>query len=207
MIPWPLLVHLQQQAVAGFGQAQAGAMPAGRTCGIDVVAKDLLGLGLDHHVLAALQQQHRHGDAGGSSPAGFMRAIAGAEPESMQVQIHPHQTGVDDVAVGMLRFPNGILGVFSCGMTVQADRTTTVAGSDGYLQIESPWFSGGSYQVVRGEETELRQVGQSEMLYALEADHFADVIAGDVTPLISRQDSLGNARVLETLLQQIEAIS
>ena len=136
-----------------------------------------------------------------------MRAIAGAEPESMQVQIHLHQTGVDDVAVGMLRFPKGILGVFSCGMTVQADRTTTVAGSDGYLQIESPWFSSGSYQVVRGEETEQRQVGQLEMLYALEADHFADVIAGDAMPLISRQDSLGNARVLERLLQQIEATS
>lgn len=137
----------------------------------------------------------------------FMRAIAGAEPESMQVQIHPHQTGVDDVAIGMLRFPNGILGVFSCGMTVQADRTTTVAGSDGYLQIDTPWFSGGGYQVVRGEETEQRQVGQSEMLYALEADHFADVIADDVAPLISRQDSLGNARVLEELLQQIQVAS
>ncbi len=137
----------------------------------------------------------------------FMRAIAGAEPEGVHVETHQHQTGVDDAAVGTLRFPNDILGVFSCGMSVQADRTTTVAGSDGYLQIDTPWFSGGSYQVVRGEETELRQVGQSEMLYALEADHFADVIAGDAPPLISHQDSLGNARVLETLLQQIEATS
>jgi predicted dehydrogenase len=92
-------------------------------------------------------------------------------------------------------------------MTVQADRTTTVAGSDGYLQIDTPWFSGGSYQVVRGEETEQRQVGQSAMLYALEADHFADVIADDIAPLISRQDSLGNARVLEELLQQIQVAS
>ena len=137
----------------------------------------------------------------------FMRAIAGCQPESMQVQIHQHQTGVDDIAVGTLKFPNDILGVFSCGMTVQADRTTTVAGSDGYLQIDTPWFSAGSYQVVRGEETEHRQVGKSEMLYALEADHFADVIAGNAAPLISRQDSLGNAQVLEALLQQIEATS
>ncbi len=137
----------------------------------------------------------------------FMRAIAGAEPERMHIQTHQHPTGVDDVAVGTLSFPDGTLGVFSCGMTVQADRTTTVAGSDGYLQIDTPWFSGGSYQVIRTEETEDRQVGQSEMLYALQADHFADVIAGNAAPLISRQDSLGNVRVLETLLQQVETYS
>lgn len=137
----------------------------------------------------------------------FMRAIAGAEPERMHIQTHQHPTGVDDVAVGTLSFPDGTLGVFSCGMTVQADRTTTVAGSDGYLQIDTPWFSGGSYQVIRTDETEDRQVGQSEMLYALQADHFADVIAGNAAPLISRQDSLGNVRVLETLLQQVETCS
>jgi predicted dehydrogenase len=92
-------------------------------------------------------------------------------------------------------------------MTVQADRTTTVAGSDGYLQINPPWFSDGSYQIVRGEEIEQRQVGQSELLYALEAEHFGQVIREQATPLISREDSLGNARVLETLQQQILAAS
>ena len=137
----------------------------------------------------------------------FMRAIVRAEPLRMHVQTHQHPAGVDDVAVGTLSFPDGTLGVFSCGMTVQADRTTTVAGSDGYLQIDTPWFSGGSYQVTRTDETEDRQVGQSEMLYALQADHFADVIAEHSAPLISRQDSLGNARVLETLLEQVEADS
>ncbi|MEO2020931.1 MAG: Gfo/Idh/MocA family oxidoreductase [Pirellulaceae bacterium] len=137
----------------------------------------------------------------------FMRAIAGCEPHDMQAQAHLHETGVDDYAVGILNFPNDILGIFSCGMTVQADRTTTVAGSDGYLQINAPWFSDGSYQVIRGEETEQRQVGQSELLYALEAEHFGQVIREQATPLISLQDSLGNARVLETLQQQIQAAS
>ena len=125
----------------------------------------------------------------------------------MQAQAHLHETGVDDYAVGILNFPNDILGLFSCGMTVQADRTTTVAGSDGYLQINAPWFSDGSYQVMRGEETEQRQVGQSELLYALEAEHFGQVIREQATPLISIQDSLGNAHVLETLQQQIQAAS
>ena len=137
----------------------------------------------------------------------FMRALAGCEPQSMQVQTHQHETGVDDYAAAMLNFPNGILGLLSCGMTVQADRTTTVAGSEGYLQIKTPWFSDGGYTVVRGDESEQRQVGQSEQLYALEAEHFADVIRNGMAPLITRQDSLGNAHVLEQLQQQIQTAS
>ena len=137
----------------------------------------------------------------------FMRAIAGCEPQTMQVQTHQHETNVDDYAVGMLKFPNDILGVFSCGMTVQADRTTTVAGSAGYLQIDTPWFSDGHYSVVRGDERQERQVGQSESLYALEAEQFGRVIREGIAPLISRQDSLGNARVLEQLQQQIQSSS
>ena len=45
------------------------------------------------------------------------------------------------------------------------------------------------------------------MPYAREADRVADVIADDIEPLITRQDSLGNARVLEELLQQIQVAS
>ena len=137
----------------------------------------------------------------------FIRAIANGEPCSMHIQAHSHETGVDDYAVGTLTFPNDILAVFTCGMVLQSDRTTTIAGSEGYLQIDIPWFSNGRYRLVREDLDEQREAGQSEQLYALEAEHFAQVIRGDTAPLISRADSLANAHVLETLQQQLQASS
>ena len=38
-----------------------------------------------------------------------------------------------------MQFPDGIVAIFICGMSVQADNTATIGGSEGYIEIPVPW--------------------------------------------------------------------
>ena len=133
------------------------------------------------------------------------RAIAGCEPDAAYAAAHVHPLGVDDYAAGVLKFGD-ILCVFSCGMTVENDRTTYVGGKHGYLQFDTPWFSEGEFTLVQGPEQKSRQLirmPRDRGLYAMEADAFADSVFDGKPPWITPQDSLGNIRVLDELRRQI----
>lgn len=130
----------------------------------------------------------------------MIRALAGGQPQRVEAVVHRHATGVDDYASGILSFHGGrVLGSFSCGMTVLADRTTYVGGSDGYMSIDTPWFSNGQFSIVRNGRKETIQVAETANLYALEADAMAAVIRDQVPPQINKDDSLGNMAVLDAL--------
>lgn len=133
----------------------------------------------------------------GCYPINFARAIVGSEPTEASVYLNRHALGVDQYAAGMLNF-DGVLAVFTCGMTVQADRTTFIGGSEGYLRIEDPWFSQGEYHIVRPDGVESRNLPSDKGLYALEAERFAAAVDGQ-PPWITPDDSLGNMRVLDML--------
>jgi len=127
------------------------------------------------------------------------RAIAGAEPVETHAHAHIHDFGVDDYAVGNLKFPGGVLASFTCGMTLEADRRTVVAGSEGYLICEDPWFCDGRLTLVRGEQREEIEVPASAGRYALEADELARLVREGGEPIVTPADSIGNAAVLEQL--------
>jgi len=136
----------------------------------------------------------------GSYPINFSRALVGSEPTAMQVLKHCAATGVENFAVGSLQFgDDGPLAAFTCGMCVTSDRTTYVGGSEGYMAIDTPWISDGTFRIVRGDDTEVITAGGPLDQYALEAKVFGEVIRGEAVPWITREDSLGNMRVLDRL--------
>ena len=118
----------------------------------------------------------------GSYCINFSRALVGSEPVSAHAVQHKHETGVDDYTVGTLEFANGTLCIFSCGMALQADRTTFLAGSEGHLAVELPWLSTGDYRITRSGETEHFQVPPPQPVYALEADAFAAIVLDNAEP-------------------------
>ena len=82
----------------------------------------------------------------------FARLVAGAEPTAIHAVGHVHDTGVDDLAAGTLTFPGGVVATFTCGMTVQADNTAHVCGTEGYIEIPVPWkpaVEGSRFTIVR----------------------------------------------------------
>ncbi len=149
----------------------------------------------------------------------FSRLVAGAEPERFEVFGQLNATGVDELAAGVLHFPGGVVASFSCGMTVQADNTAYICGSEGYVEIPVPWkppranavytvahsvppkMDGGAASGIKPRET--RHVDAPTELYGLEADDFAAAALDGAPVRVTRQDSIGNMRLLDAMRQRL----
>ena len=129
----------------------------------------------------------------------FCRALTGQEPTEASAIAHIHESGVDDYAAGLLRFGENTLATFTCGMTVKNDWSTYIAGTEGQIHIESPWFCDGSFTIVRPQGVDLIEIPADKDAYALEAEAFASAVSGSATPWISREDTVGNMRTLDQL--------
>lgn len=129
----------------------------------------------------------------------FARALTGGEPTEAHAMAHLFETGVDEYAAGTLRFDGNVLCTFTCGMTVNSDLHTFVAGHDGQMKIESPWLTNGRFTLVHGDEEEVIEVDSTTNYYALEADAFAAVVQDGAPPAITADDSINNMKVLDQL--------
>lgn len=152
----------------------------------------------------------------------FSRLIAGEEPDEVQATAHFHrESGVDDVVAATMRFPSGVVASFTCGMSVHADNTAYVCGTDGYIEVPVPWkppAQQAAYTVARstppkmdlaaGAATrpprETRLIDANMELYALEADDFAATALDGRPPAVSAADTLGNMAVLDEIRRQIQ---
>lgn len=151
------------------------------------------------------------------------RLIAGQEPSAIQATAHIHESGVDDLTAGTLRFPNGVIATFTCGMQVQASNAAYICGSEGYIEIPVPWkppARQAAYAIHRATPprqdnpnkpattppSETRYVDAEVELYGIESDDFASSILGGTPPRISRQETIGNMRVVDEIRRQIGVI-
>jgi xylose dehydrogenase (NAD/NADP) len=151
----------------------------------------------------------------------FSRLFAGQEPSDVSAHARFHASGVDEIAAAVLKFPSGVLATFICGMSLQADNTATISGSEGYIEIPVPWKPGANAQWHLGYSAPPlmdklqglhagtippRQTFTTTATsgpYAMEADDFAAAVLDGVAPRVSPADSLGTMR---TLMQVRSAI-
>ncbi|HEX3358076.1 MAG TPA: Gfo/Idh/MocA family oxidoreductase [Tepidisphaeraceae bacterium] len=151
----------------------------------------------------------------------FSRHFAGAEPSKIHAAAKFHTTGVDEITSATLEFPNSLLATFTCGMSLQADNTAAICGTDGYIEIAWPWKptpGKGGYILARSTPPRQDQKNASapptpprqefkididQDLYALEADDFAATVLDSKPPSITRDDTLGNMRVIDEICTQI----
>jgi predicted dehydrogenase len=148
----------------------------------------------------------------------FIRQFAGPAPRAVHAVARLHASGVDDMAAGVLLFPGGAVGSFTCGMAMQADNAACISGTEGYIEIPVPWkppVQGARYAIVRGTPPKMekatavkgpsreeRTVDADRPLYALEADDFAAAVQDGAPPAISGDESIGNMLVLDQLRRQ-----
>jgi D-xylose 1-dehydrogenase (NADP+, D-xylono-1,5-lactone-forming) len=108
-------------------------------------------------------------------------------------------TGVDVVFAGTMRFPNGVVGQFDCGLVLPLRDELEAIGDGGSLFLDDPWHA-------REPITELRRDGDVERIetervdsYGLELENLSDAIRGRADPLLGGDDALGQARAIEAL--------
>jgi xylose dehydrogenase (NAD/NADP) len=128
-----------------------------------------------------------------------LRLLCG-EPERVSgEQVLGGDGGIDVRFAGVLRFPGDVLGVFDCGMDVHRRNSIEVVGSEGTIQVPSPWQTpSGAEILVTREETETFRP-EAVDAYARELDEVGAAIAQGRPPRLGREESLGQARVIEAL--------
>ncbi|MCF6313944.1 MAG: Gfo/Idh/MocA family oxidoreductase [Verrucomicrobiales bacterium] len=130
----------------------------------------------------------------------FMRQLAGAEPTEMHALAHLYQDGgVDDYVAGTLRFGEDLLATFTCGMTVESDEGTYIAGTKGTIKVNAFWFCEEGFMITKDGVEEWVEVEEKRPLYAVEADSFAATVLQGEAAWVSKEDTLGNMRVMDAL--------
>ena len=128
------------------------------------------------------------------------RMIAGCEPS--RVSAFERRTTVDDVLLGMLDFPNGLLAQFETSIAGAEGRRVEIGGTTGSLVLERPWIPGEEEAriVIRrwGAEDEILRVKGADP-YRLEVEEFVAVCRGEREPRWTVQDAVGNMAVIDAL--------
>lgn len=148
----------------------------------------------------------------GCYPISMARLVAGtatggtvAEPLEVKGLGHCGTTGVDEWAIGILRFPGDILAQVATGVSLTLENTVRIFGAKGNILLASPWLparEGGTVEIIvqrAGENPEHIPVRTEKFLYEFEADIVAEHLASRQAPFpaMSWADSLGNMKTLD----------
>ena len=127
------------------------------------------------------------------------RLVAG-EPEAVTGQ------GVFDEVdlrfTGTLSFESGVLAHFDCGVDTADRAELEVAGSAGGLLLRDPFHSAEPVIEVRAADGSVERVeAERDNPYACELRDFAAAVAGERSPLLGREDAVGQARAIAALYE------
>ena len=149
----------------------------------------------------------------------FALLLAAQPPDLACAAGRLHASGVDELAAATLRFPNGVVSSFTCGMGLQADNTAYLCGTEGYIEIPIPWKPQrtSTFTIARGAPPKMdggpraqphpprntRTIETGQDLYSLEADDFAATVLDGKPPMMTEHESLANMRLLDDLRRQV----
>ena len=129
------------------------------------------------------------------------RMIAGCEPSEAEYRAELTE-GYDSFGEGTLIFPNGIQAEFACGIHTDAlKNTVTIWGSEGRIEVPSPWFCDQPLLLFKGESATPLEIskGGGVDLFGNEADVVQQHLHDREAPHVSWRDTLGNMRTLDRL--------
>ena len=126
------------------------------------------------------------------------RLLAG-EPERVSGEAWYGPSGTDWVFAGTMRFPNDVIATFDCGTAMPVRDELEAIGSEGSLFVDDPWHCNNPVIEIRRPDGVERVEVEGEDSYRLELENLSDAIRGEGTPLLGREDALGQARALEAL--------
>jgi xylose dehydrogenase (NAD/NADP) len=166
-------------------------------------------------------------DAGGGAlmdigcySVNFSRFFAGAEPQRVEAHAHfDEQTGVDLTLSGSLHFSDGVSAQFVCSMEAEPSYAAEIIGTEGRLLIPNPWSPlqwPAEINLTRQGKTEIIRIEMPDAPphilapFALELKHFCRCVRENRAPqfpvgIDAEEDSRGNMRVLEALLESARA--
>jgi predicted dehydrogenase len=127
------------------------------------------------------------------------RLITGREP--IRVQAMERRNDVDDSFFGLMEFPDGVYSQFESSIESQSRERAEIAGTDGAIIIESPWFPGerqAQFTLLRGENSEIIQTPGANC-YHLEIEDFVNAHRTHSPLRWPPEDAVANMAVIDAL--------
>jgi predicted dehydrogenase len=128
------------------------------------------------------------------------RTLAGAEPERAWAELVPGGHGVDVALAATLRFPGDVLAHFDCGLSYPGGSLLAAAGTEGSFALADPWHGNDAVIELRRADGSVERIDAGPAnSYALELADFEAAVRGEGSPLLGRDDALGQARTIAAL--------
>lgn len=135
----------------------------------------------------------------GSYPVSFIRWIAG-EPQQVFGWQTLSDTRVDATFAGLLRYQNGILGVFDCGFCQHFRVEAEIIGTDGVLIVERPYPISPESRIRLQQGFEEKEIGPLDVdAYGCEVEALTDAILDGAPLPVPLESSRANVATLTTL--------
>ena len=132
------------------------------------------------------------------------RTMAGREPVEVQAFATPALSGVDDMMAGTLRFADGLLATFECGLNTKRRESYEVAGTEAYLRIPDAFLPGKEDVVIEefrdGQDPIIHTIAGIDE-YQCMVEHFADCVMNGHIPRYSTDEAALNMRIIEALYE------
>lgn len=128
----------------------------------------------------------------------------GGEPVELQAQQVVGESGVDVVFTASLRLANDVLAHFDCGFVVPFRDELELVGEDGSLFVDDPFHihtPGIEWRRDSGKQWVEVPAANS---YRLELENVSDAICGRAPLLLTRSDTVDQARAIEALYDAAE---
>jgi xylose dehydrogenase (NAD/NADP) len=127
-----------------------------------------------------------------------VRLLAG-EPERVEgVQVLA-SSGVDVRFAGTVLHADGVVSHFDSALDLPDRSELEAIGSDGSLAVSDPWHARSpGLELRRGDTAERIEIEPADS-YQLELENLADAIEGRGSPLLGREDAVGQARAIAAL--------
>ena len=133
------------------------------------------------------------------------RTLAGAEPERAWAELVPGGHGVDVALAATLRFPGDVLAHFDCGLSYPGGSLLAAAGTEGSFAFADPWHGNDAVIELRRADGSVERIDAGPAnSYALELADFEAAVRGEGSPLLGRDDALGQARTIAALYTSAE---
>ena len=144
----------------------------------------------------------------GGYPMSLARLIAGAEPISIKGSGRIGQSGVDEVAYGLLTFASGLTAEIACAVTRNMDNRAIITGEKGSVEIVDPWVPGrnvgpsdATINIMADGKVQTEILRSPNQLFSFEAEVASQAIAQGKTqapyPAMSWADSVANNAALD----------
>jgi len=114
-------------------------------------------------------------------------------------------SGVDENVGIVLGFPGGEIAMASTSIQVTTPFTTTILGTEGRIEVESPWWRPKRYTIHAGGNAEMVAFEHEGEGFQFEAMHVAECLRSGLleSPVMPLSDTLAVMRALDEVRRQI----